>query len=301
MLKSTVPKALRCFKSALLWNNHFYGISIVALAMHSSLYLTGSFPSMAFLAGIYLATVLYYTNAYFNEDLGQHNQERVAWYQAHVTYLKKRQWVMSCLLLIIIIYSIVQTPDLLRLDIFTIFLMLLSSTTSVLYNHTNFKKNGIAKSIVIALVWTTVGGYLPIYFNHTISDQAFTITWTEALFLIQFFIFILLLAILFDIKDMGRDQAYQIQTIPIQIGLNHLMLKIVIPFVLIFICLDVLLIIQDPFSLLSWLLHGLFYYLVFWASKRAIKENQIGKSILLVDGLMLIWALLGIFNWYLLH
>lgn len=282
----------------LLWNNHFYGICIAGLIISSSLYLTNHLPSMTFLIMAYISTVVYYTNAYFNESVNEQNEARAIWYQAHYSYLKKRQWLLTAALIILAIFSIIQYPKLLQLDIFSISCLSFSFIISVLYNHTDFKKHGLLKSIAIAFVWTVVGGYMPLYFNTVIGFEVSQPFLTQLLYLIQLFLFIFLLAVLFDIKDMKKDQISHIQTIPIQIGLEHIKYRLVLPFLMASIVIDLLQAGQFHFTFLAWVMQFLFYIVVYWSAILAIKEESIAKSILLIDGLMILKALIGILSWY---
>ncbi len=106
-------KILKNFIGIILWNNHFYGIGIVGLSICSSLYLTGQLPSLTFLVMAYFGTVVYYTNAYFNEKINEQNKDRVIWYQKNDAYLKTRQWLLGIVIIAVLIISFYQNPNLL--------------------------------------------------------------------------------------------------------------------------------------------------------------------------------------------
>lgn len=285
----------------LLWSNHFYGICIAGLAICSSLVLTDCFPSISFLIMIYIATVIYYTNAYFNETMNENNQDRVIWYQVHYENLKKRQWLLGFILLAIIIYNIITIPNLLDFNLIATFCLVISAISSILYNRTNFKKHGLSKSFVIAFVWTTAGGYLPLYFNSKIGHESSLTSSMQLVYLIQMFLFIFLLAAIFDIKDMKYDQLNKIKTIPIRIGANNMIGILILPILILYIFLDILQYRQIHLTFLEWTLQCLFYLLVYFASKYAIQVKSISRSILLIDGLMILKALVGILTWYWVH
>lgn len=294
-------KKQNTFTSILLWNNHFYGICIVGLAICSSLYLTDQLPSITFLTIAYLATVVYYTNAYFNEAINKENQDRATWYQMHQSYLKKRQWYFSAALLILISFFIIKHPAVLHFDIIAMLCMAISAAGSFFYNHTNYKKYGLLKSAFIAFVWTVIGGYLPLYFNTVLGYSSAVMKVLQFVYLLQMFLFIFLLAALFDIKDMKKDQLSNIQTIPIRIGLDNIISRLTWPILVAYIFLDILQDRQYHFTFAIWILHGLFYFLVYYSSRRAIQETKISRSILLIDGLMILRALIGILTWYWMH
>ena len=285
----------------LLWNNHFYGWCIVALSISSGLYLTGKIPSILLLAASYIATVIYYTNAYFNELPNEHNQARTIWYQTYHTYLKTRQRALAFILLILMFYIIVKHPALLNLHFKQIIILFGTVAITALYNTSRLKKNGVFKSVSIAFVWTIVGGYLPVYFFQSIETPTPQPQWVQLLYLFQLFLFILLLAILFDIKDMQRDKPDHIQTIPIQIGLDQINQKIVIPTLLSYISIDILLSSSLHFSSFAWMLHSIFHIGIYKASTVAIREKSIYKSILWIDGLMIFRGIIVVASWYLMQ
>ena len=97
---------------------------------------------------------------------------------------------------------------------------------------------------------------------------------------------------------MKKDQISHIQTIPIQIGLEHIKYRLVLPFLMASIVIDLLQAGQFHFTFLAWVMQFLFYIVVYWSAILAIKEESIAKSILLIDGLMILKALIGILSWY---
>ncbi len=281
-----VLNLIQYFKNRLLWNNHFYGICIVGIAFNASLYLTGYPIDFLFLLILYIGTVLYYTNAYKNERVTYHNHERVNWNLKQKEYIVKRQYFLLLLMIILIIISSSRYPNILRPDILTISLVLTGLFLALFYKITAFKKRGIIKSIVIAYVWTILGGYLPVYINRVIGHTLYLNNLDQSLYLLQLFIFLVFLAAMFDIKDIQYDQQMNIKTIPIIIGLKNIKQQLVLPALVTLFFIDIVRYYVDPSSIL--ILWILFYYIVFNVSKLAIKEPSIDRSILLIDGMILL-------------
>jgi len=284
----------------LLWNNHFYGIGIVGLSICSSLYLTGQLPSLTFLAMVYFGTVVYYTNAYFNENINEQNKDRAIWYQNNFAYLKTRQRVLGIATAAILIFSIYQNPSLLSFNIISLSLLGFSLLLSYLYSFPKFQNNGLLKSAIIAFVWTIIGAYLPVYFNQSGEFENMN-TIVTALYCLQLFLFIYLLAVLFDIKDIKSDLSGNKKTLVIKIGLNNIMPFLVLPYIGISLIIDYKLANSFSFTSIIWLLHYIFYLIVYLVSKKALTVSQISSSILWVDGLMLVKATMGIVSWYIIH
>lgn len=284
----------------LLWNNHFYGIGIVGLSICSSLYLTEQLPSLTFLAMVYFGTVVYYTNAYFNENINEQNKDRAIWYQNNFAYLKTRQRVLGIATAAILIFSIYQNPSLLSFNIISLGLLGFSLLLSYLYSFPKFQNNGLLKSAIIAFVWTIIGAYLPVYFHQSGKFENMN-TIVTALYCLQLFLFIFLLAVLFDIKDIKTDLSGNKKTLVIKIGLNNIMPFLVLPYIGISLIIDYKLANSFSFTSIIWLLHYIFYLIVYLVSKKALTESKISSSILLVDGLMLVKATMDIFSWYIIH
>jgi 4-hydroxybenzoate polyprenyltransferase len=91
---------------------------------------------------------------------------------------------------------------------------------------------------------------------------------------------------MFDIKDIQYDQEMNIKTIPIIIGLKNIKQQLVLPALGTLFFIDIVRYYVDPSSIL--ILWILFYYIVFNVSKLAIKEPSIDRSILLIDGMILL-------------
>jgi 4-hydroxybenzoate polyprenyltransferase len=293
-------KILKNFIGIILWNNHFYGIGIVGLSICSSLYLTGQLPSLTFLVMAYFGTVVYYTNAYFNEKINEQNKDRVIWYQKNDAYLKTRQWLLGIVIIAVLIISLYQNPNLLSFDIISICLLGFSLLLSYLYGFPKFQNNGLIKSSIIAFVWTITGAYLPVYFNQSGEYETMNIIVTT-FYCIQLFLFIFLLAVLFDIKDIKTDLSRNKKTLVLQIGLNNIIPFLVLPYIIISMIIDYKLANSFSFTLFIWLLYCIFYLIVYLVSKKALTESKISSSILLVDGLILIKASIGIISWYIIN
>lgn len=300
VIDKTSDKILKKLTGILLWNNHFYGICIAALSICSSLYLTGQLPSLTFLAMVYFGTVVYYTNAYFNENINEQNKDRAIWYQNHYAYLKTRQRVLGIATTVILIFSIYQNPNLLAFNIISLGLLGFSLLLSYLYSFPEFQNNGLLKSSIIAFVWTIIGAYLPVYFNRSGEYENMN-TIVTTLYCIQLFLFIFLLAVLFDIKDIKTDLSGNKKTLVLQIGLNNIIPFLVLPYIVTSMIIDYKLANSFSFTSVNWLLHCIFYLIVYLVSKKTLTESKISRSILLVDGLMLIKATSGIIAWYIIH
>jgi 4-hydroxybenzoate polyprenyltransferase len=137
------------------------------------------------------------------------------------------------------------------------------------------------KVFLIAFCWTFVTVYIPInfYFVNKIS---------LAIVLTNHFLFIAVLSLLFDIKDLQKDKVNSLHSIPILIGerMAYQMIRFVFAFMLIGTCL-----LYPDFgkaSTTALLLHLLFSYYVIFKFK---SRNKNFYYTILIDGLLISQAL----------
>ncbi|MEN9381945.1 MAG: hypothetical protein RI940_826 [Bacteroidota bacterium] len=296
------------WKGALLWSNHFYGICAVLLAIETNLILNHKMPDIFLLLFIHLATVVYYTHAYLHESHDGVYNDRTTWYQSNAKYILLRQIFFSCLCIWI---------GLIKLDFFNLFfrstlwikcMLLLSIFISAIYylpkyaffSFIIFRHNGILKSVSIALVWSMFCCFFPAWFSlGNQFTQLFStyIFWNHFIFL---FLFILVLAILFDIKDLYRDKNELVRTIVSKHGIDFTIQKIIVPLIiliLLFVLIGYMLHINSKRQvIINLLVLGLTYII----AKRVINHNAIHTNILMIDGIIIIKALIGIVLWILM-
>lgn len=293
------------WKGALLWSNHFYGICAVLLAIESNLILIHKMPNIFLLLFIYLATVVYYTHAYLYEAHDGVYDDRTTWYQNNAKYLLLRQILFTCLFIWLGFF---------KLGIFNLFfqstlwikcMLLLSIFIAAIYylpkhaifSINLFRYNGILKSISIALVWSMFCCFFPAWFslgNHFTQLFSTHIFWNHFIFL---FLFILVLAILFDIKDLYRDKNELVETIVSKHGIDFTIQKIIVPLIiliLLFVLIGYLLHVNSKWQvIINFLVLGLTYNI----AKKVIHHNAIHTNILMIDGLIILKALLSIVLW----
>lgn len=290
------------WKGLLLWSNHFYGLCAILLSIESTLILTGSCPSFFTLAFIYLSTVAYYSYAYLKETQSGIYDERSNWYHKHKNYVIIRQVLLVMVVLYIAILKLGGIKIFFSLNASVQSVLLVSLLLSILYylpnrNTKNIKsvRNwGIAKSISIAWVWTVSCCLLPIILAIKIDNHAIVGIVHCVLYFTQLFIFILLLAILFDIKDLARDKEELVNTIVLKYGVKNTIQKFALPLVSAYTFISCLIYHFFDQSLLYLLSQILLIVLVYFVISIIIKVKSIHYNILFIDGLIIVKSLLGI-------
>jgi hypothetical protein len=292
------------WKGLLFWSNQFYGICAVSLAIESSLKLFHTLPSLTILILIHLATVIYYTHAYLLDRKEGIYNERSSWYLKHKKYIYARQIVFTLFGIYIAFFKI-NIFDLLVgsnilfwvLILITLFFCFFYYLPTVAPRKKNLIRNfGYLKSISIAWVWSITTCVIPIWlmgkFNPVLTHFSF---WFH---FIQLFLFIFILAVLFDIKDINRDQQELVNTIAVKMGKDEILKRVVLPVLILCTILAVIqnYILQESFFVL--LPQLLLMILVYWVSTLVIGIRSIFYNIILIDGLMIIKVILSsIFLW----
>lgn len=297
------------WKGIFLWSNQFYGVCAVLLAVESNLLLLRKLPSIYLLLFIHLVTVLYYTHAYLQENHDGIYNERSRWYQGNKKYIKLRQLFYTCVCIWLVFIKLKISNHYLQASIYIQVVLNISLVIAAIYYVPNLKflplnsyrQKGILKSISIAWIWTIFCCIFPVWFalGNTFVDQVFKFDfWNHFIFL---FFFILILSILFDFKDLYRDKKELVNTIVAKHGVSFTIYRIIVP----------LLIMISLFEIISYVTHYntkwnlianiIILALTFYISRKVKFITSIHNNLLLIDGLIIIKAILSIAFFYALE
>jgi hypothetical protein len=294
------------WKGLLLWSNHFYGMCAILLAANASVQLLHVLPSVSILAFIYLGTLFYYSWAYLQEiKEGNNNEgeknERMLWYLQNEKYLKCRQWVLFFCLIYLGGPVLNLLPLLLHASIFIKCLIIISGTFATLYylpiswkaSKGNFRKIGLLKTFSIAWVWAIVCSLLPVWLTvkQDLLQSVNPFYW--ALSILQLFVFIFVLAFLFDIKDLQRDQAAQVNTLVVQFGVGQTIRKFLVPLLLLYLAIGIGIVTHFQLGYAQVGADLILTTATYCVAQIVVHEKRIHRNILLIDGLMFIKAILG--------
>lgn len=216
-----------------LWSNHFYGLCAIALACETSYTLLQQPLTFFQLCFIYVCTLLYYTYAYIIASQKTILSPRVIWYQRHKKYLFLRQCVLIFVIVYLGFFKLNMGTILLSMS-FSYKLILGSAFVVSLLYYSPIKASpikdlrnwGIVKSLSIAWVWAIVTVLIPLLLNPSIKLLGKRLS---LLYFLHIFIFILILAILFDSKDLEKDQTQSTYTIALTLGIKKMIQQIIYP------------------------------------------------------------------------
>lgn len=289
------------WKGLLLWSNHFYGIAAGLLCIETTLTLLKKPPSLLLITFIYLSTVVYYTYAYFDEIKTGIYNERSQWYLQNKKYLKIRQLILMIICFYLAFFKLHLIEIFFSLTIGLQLILLITSLLALLYYYPIFllkniqlRNKGFLKSISIAWVWLVVTCILPILVLSNGQSNFNPIHYATILYLLQQFLFIFILAILFDIKDLNRDQDEHVKTVVVEYGIKPAIYKFIIPLLVMYLLVSLFLFfnLMPPFAYL--ILPFIIAFLLVQVTYLIQKRTAIHENILLIDGLIIVKAIMGI-------
>lgn len=267
--------------------------------MESSWNLLHKFPSISLLVLIHCTTVLYYTHAYLLESKDGIYNERSTWYAKHKKYLWYRQAIYTIIVFLVVLLQfdfislIMNASPLYRLLLLvTVIVCILYYLPSFLTKHKSvIRQWGILKSISIAWAWTFTCCVLPIWVFDNIDKAMVSLAFW--LHLIPLFLFLLILAILFDIKDIARDKMESIHTLAVKMGKERIVMSAIMPILFMYAVIvgyDYYIFQKSNMYLIN---NIILIGLIILVAKVILKKDAIYTNILLVDGLIIVKVILS--------
>ena len=289
--------------STILFSNSFYGIAAVLLAIESNLVSGLSLNTPWLYVILFAGTVVFYSLSYNYDPHPHPGNRRATWIKKNkVPFIRFQYFLMFIALLSAIIY-VVQLPPLHALQYLQLMLLLsLFPLLGLLYYGIGFpglfsiklRRFGWYKPFIIGAVWAGCVSFMPWLMNQW--EKGFVqLPGKSVLFLwMHNWMFISVLAILFDIKDYAADHNQSLKTFVVRVGLKKLIYRIVIPlslagFAALWLVLEV-----RQISVPAILLLLLPILLIIRVSFGLRKKRPVQWYLLVIDGLMPLKALCGI-------
>ncbi len=200
------------FVDFILFGSIFIAACAVALCVATNLQMQLPLNNLSFYCFVFGATLVQYNLHYMTKTLAIKDSARLAW------SLKNRN-LHAVLLSIgtgLIIFSLFSFH--LRHYIILSVMALIASVYSFpvlpLGKRKRIKDYGLIKIITLALLWTLVTVWFPIV-NSPFDRNLFLFTFFNR------FLFMFVLCLLFDVRDMEVDREQNIHTIPVMAGKNN--------------------------------------------------------------------------------
>lgn len=294
---------IRSFFQFLFFGNFFYGVCVVALAIEASLQQKVPSNTCSFYLLLFVATLIYYNLAFSKIDkTSKEDNPRLNWHQKHLKALRILQLVYFVLFVFLSLNlwqaSVHQFPRLVPLEIF---LLLIFPFAAVLYygvstkyfSTGNLRSIGWLKPFIIGFTWAGVAGILPQLFYQLSHNTHYELNLVVILLFLKNFMFISVLAIMFDIKDYAKDYNFEVKTFIVKFGLKKTIFAILLPLLFVGWLSFLFFGLSRDFSTMKIFLNTLPFLLCIAIALELLKRQSIYFYLVIIDGLMLVKALCG--------
>lgn len=298
------------FAHSVFFGNYFYGCCTVALAVETNVQLNIPLNNVYFYVLLFCATVLFYTYAYIEEkntalvkQSKPHLNKRSKWYYENRTLVKKTQITLFVACAAIILFFLIKYYDeVLIVTPLQITGLVFTGIVAFAYYgislgssfKINTRSTGWFKPFAIGLVWATAVTYVPVLWYQVEQNVHYTFTRINLWFFVKNFMYISLLAILFDIKDYAADHNRRLKTFVVQMGLYKTIFLLIVPLIILgflsFIAFAVLM----HFPALRIIINSIPFVLLVIIAWSMQRRKSILYYLVVIDGLMLVKALCGI-------
>lgn len=283
----------------LFFGNYFYGLCAAGMALET--YHTLRLPiDYYLLLLLFLAVITFYTHAYRYAHLGhdQAAQKQQFYYQRNLwyyTHYKKLKWLqlLNGLAIGLLSYKLFITDLELGFSLRDYGILSLTLMAGLFYiGLGRFSGRNIraGKNLIIAWVWAGMVTGLPAAGFSLNLSAAFSFT----LLFIENFLFVLILSIVFDIKDYVVDASKGLSTIPTKLGFKKTLQHTIMPLSLVLLgvhLIDLFLVNELNTGLKALSLLPFLFLLVL---PQLLKRRQsLLFYLLIIDGMMLFKGLLG--------
>lgn len=294
-------KAHTTFFKAFFFSNYFYGLCAVALSVEAILQQKYPLNDFHYFITIFAITVWYYTLSYSTENVKGATNQRTVWYSKNKKFVVVSQWLMFSIIAVSILIFLKSSFHRITSSSFLEFLLITSfPIVALLYYGVQYRfqkyslRNiGWMKPFVIGFVWAGLVTIYPIIYYCVGHDQIFESTWVGLFLFVKNFMFVTVLAIMFDIKDYATDSNKKLKTHVVEHGLRKTIFYILIP--LSFAGLGSFLIygFTRNFSAGRILLNTIPFLMMFIVAYYLHRRQSIFYYLVLIDGLMLLKAVCG--------
>ncbi len=264
-----------------LFSSVFIAACAVALSIETNLLLHLPYNRLPFYFFVFGATIVQYNLHYLLKTSAVKNSKRLSWSIKNKD-VHKILFCIGCILIIISLFSF-HLHHFVILLIFGIISFLYSFPVIPFGKRKRIKDYGLLKIITLALLWTLVTVWFPV------SEMSINKTLYFLIFAKRF-VFIFVLCLLFDIRDINIDRKENIRTIPVAVGKKRAYL-IVSLLLLLFLILSLVQYFYLPEAgiFIAMLLSAVATFFIVELSK---KFNSDFFYLAGIDGMMLLQAIL---------
>jgi 4-hydroxybenzoate polyprenyltransferase len=253
---------------------------------------------------VFFGSWIYYTMIYVRSISPKSTNPRIVWYRENLTNIRRVLYFILLIELLLIIVCIgMYFKGVFYLSNTQWLLVISVPLVAGLYTFNirlgkfkKFRQIGWLKPLVIGYTWT---GWVTIY-PLVIWQMQYAPTQPikvlpHPLYWLSNFIFITVLAIIFDVKDFSSDLRNNLKTFPTRLGITSTFRRVIVPMVLLNIAVVVMYqwhrfpVVQSVVQLVPFLL-------LLWIGLKHQNQRSILYYLVAIDGLMLLKGVCGIIS-----
>lgn len=304
----------------IFFGNYFYALCVLSLAIESSLQQSIGLNKLVFYLLIASSTILYYTYAYMGKisikiafwgreikltpptSYHYYNQ-RTEWYQRNDRLLNITQLIFLLVALGCALHlSILDYQHIFSLYISEWIMLLSVPVVGLLYYGNayfpifkiNLRKSGWLKPFVVGFVWAGTVTLYPPMFRKWDQNLHYQFDLMVLWLLIKNWMYVAVLAIMFDIKDYADDANREVKTFVVRVGLRRTIFRVLLPLITIGLIAFTIFAFEKSFSLPHFLVNLIPFILLFIVAYSMHKRKPILYYLIIIDGLMLVKGICGI-------
>lgn len=290
----------------IFYGNYFYGICAVSLVLETAVQLQLHLNNPLLYLMAFLATILFYNHPYVRFSPVPSQNPRTRWFNEHLQLVLVNQIAFTIALLACVLYLCLRyQAGFQRFGPLSWFLLLIFPLTAALYYgayflspRLNLRQIGWLKPFLIGFVWAGMANIYPLLYAHLIDAQPLVLNVLSVLLFLKTFMYISMLAIIFDIKDYAVDQKTQLKTLIVKIGIRQTLAFVILPLTLLGLLTFISYALLQQFS---WVKMGLIMipFLLLMASTQLFSQKRsLLFYLVVIDGLLIVKALFGILATY---
>ncbi|MEP7253241.1 MAG: UbiA family prenyltransferase [Ginsengibacter sp.] len=272
---------IKKFFAFILFGNIFISLCAIALCIETSLLLQLPLNPLSYYLFVAGATIVQYNLHYLVKKTAINNSQRLTWSLQNKN-IHLVLFALGCIFIIISLFSF-QLRHFIILLVLGAIAFLYSFPALPFGKRRRIKDYGFLKIITLALLWTLVTVWFPVSDMHI--DKALYI-----FIFVKRFVFMFVLCLLFDIRDIEIDREENIRTLPVVAG-KKIAYNIALGALFIFLLLSFLqyLYFHETGAFIAMVLSALATLFVIEVSK---KINSDFFYLAGIDGMMLLQAVL---------
>lgn len=300
--------------------NYFYALCALSLAIESSLQQNIALNKLAFYLLMASGTIVYYTYAYMGEISFRiafwgrsikltppthyhYYNKRTIWYQRNDQLLNITQMFFLLVSIACGLYlAILEFHHIFSLYVSEWMILLSVPVVALLYYGNaffpffkiNLRETGWLKPFVVGFVWAGTVTLYPPMFHEWQQDLHYSFNFLVFWLLIKNWMYISVLAIMFDIKDYADDANRQLKTFVVRVGLRKTIFLILLPMTIIGLIAFSIFAYESAFNLPHYLINLIPFLLLIWVAYSMHRRKPILYYLIIIDGLMLVKGICGI-------